>query len=116
MSIEEIVVVIQKGRTERKEKLWQAIYKLLYKFCNIYTYAANKRGYIFEDLVSVTWFGVTIQAVFVLSAQSAAVYYDGCFKRLLISLKCPPPILYRQWALVLVLIAEQFLRLLSIQR
>ena len=58
MSIEEIVIAIQNGDTERKEELWQAIYKLMYKFCNKYTYAADKRGYTFEDLVSVSWFGV----------------------------------------------------------
>lgn len=58
MSIEEIVIAIQNGDTERKEELWPAIYKLVYKYCNRYTYTADKRGYTFEDLVSVSWFGV----------------------------------------------------------
>lgn len=56
-TVEEIVIDIQSG-TDRKNELYTAIYKWLYKLCGRYLKYASNFGWEIDDLLSASWFGV----------------------------------------------------------
>lgn len=56
-TVEEIVLDIQSG-IDRKNELYTAIYKLLYKLCGRYLRFASDFGWEIDDLLSASWFGV----------------------------------------------------------
>ena len=55
-TVEEIVVDIQ-GGADRKNELYTAIYKFLYKLCRKYLRFASGFGWEIDDLMSAAWFG-----------------------------------------------------------
>lgn len=58
LSVEELVERIQNGEENLKGDLYDAIKRLLYMYCKPYYRIYEKHGYTWEDLISVSWFGV----------------------------------------------------------
>ena len=58
MSIEELVIEIQKGNAGLKNELWERIRKWAAVLCRRYAEYGGKMGCEMEDLINVSWFGV----------------------------------------------------------
>ena len=58
MSIEELVIEIQKGNAELKNELWERVRKWAAVLCRRYAEYGGKMGCELEDLINVSWFGV----------------------------------------------------------